>query len=109
MPSRHPIRMWGGEKDCPAIDWSEVDSRLRDSLVYWLVVDAGSRPVWGVWHDDRLLLSIGSTVLWRGLRTSPRASAHLEDAHDVVIVEGSATTTTDETELACFCDAYNPK
>ncbi len=101
--------MWRDEKDCPPIDWGHVESRLRDSIAYWVVTDAGSRPVWGIWHDDRLWLSIGSTVLWRGLRASPTASVHLEDAHDVVIVEGTATTLTDPGQLASFCDVYNPK
>jgi hypothetical protein len=54
-------------------------------------------------------LSIGSTVLWRGLRASPTASVHLEDGHDVVIVEGTTTTVTDPAELTPFCDIYNPK
>lgn len=109
MPSRQPIRMWGDEKDGPPVDWSDVEARLRDAIVYWLVTDAGSRPVWGIWHDDRLLLSVGSRVLWKGLRASSKASAHLEDAHDVVIVEGSTATITDEAELARFCAVYNPK
>ena len=109
MPTRMPIRMWGDEKDCAPIEWPEVEPRLRDSIVYWLATDAGARPVWGIWHDDRLLLSIGSHVLWRGLRTTPKASVHLEDGHDVVIVEGAATRMTDDAELARFCEVYNPK
>jgi hypothetical protein len=101
--------MWGSEKDCPPIDWSHVEARLRDSIVYWLVTDAGSRPVWGVWDDDCLWLSIGSSVLWRGLGASPKASAHLEDGHDVVIVEGVTSTIRDAAALARFCEVYNPK
>ena len=104
-----PIRMWGGEKDAPAIDWADVESRLRDAIVYWLVTSAGAWPVWGTWQEDRLLLSIGSTVLWRGLRSASTASAHLEDGHDVVIVEGTTKVIDDPAELARFCDVYNPK
>jgi hypothetical protein len=110
MPTREPVRMWGKPKDCPPIAWDEVEGRLRSAVAYWLVTaEATARPVWGVWHDERLLLSVGSTSLWRGLRASPRASVHLEDAHDVVTVEGSTTTVTDPAELAQFCEVYNPK
>lgn len=108
MKSR-PIRMWGDEKDAPPIAWTEVETRLRDAIVYWLVTVAGARPVWGIWHDDRLVLSIGSRVLWRGLRAAPAASVHLEDGHDVVIVEGTTSNVTDTAALAPFCDIYNPK
>jgi hypothetical protein len=101
--------MWGDEKDAPPVPWADVERRLQHGIAYWVVTVAGSRPVWGIWRDDRLLLSVGSTVLWRGMGESSTASAHLEDAHDVVIVEGTTRTITDESELAVFCDVYNPK
>lgn len=110
MPARLPIRMWGEEKDAVPIEWEDVERRLRDAIAYWVVVTTGrARPVWGVWHDDRLLLSIGSTAVSRGIANSPRVSAHLEDAHDVIIVEGSAAWMSDESVLAPFCDVYNAK
>jgi len=104
--------MWGGVKDSPVIDWGDVEARLRESIVYWLVVGATARPVWGIWHDERLLLSVGSTMLWRGLGTpadGAPTSAHLEDGHDVVIVEGVAASMTDPDERTRFCEVYNPK
>lgn len=109
MPARLPIRMWGAEKDAEPVGWDDVERRLRDAITYWVVTAAGARPVWGVWHEERLLLSIGSSVLWRGIGESPATSAHLEDAHDVVIVEGTASQITDDAVLAPFCDVYNPK
>jgi hypothetical protein len=109
MPEERPIRMWRGEKDSPPIPWSEVEQRLRDAIVYWAVTAAGARPVWGAWLDDRLLLSIGSTVVTRGIDESPAVSVHLEDGHDVVIVEGTASWVTDADVLARYFEVYNPK
>ena len=90
--------MWGDEKpDAAAIPWSDVAARLAASETYWVVnVPPGRggvpapRPVWGVWLDDRLLLSVGSSSLWSGLSASPACAVHLGDAIDVVIVEGRA-------------------
>jgi hypothetical protein len=105
------IRMFGDVKaDAPPIPWADVEARLRDAITYWLVVDgARARPVWGTWHDDALWLSVGSTTLWRGLQGSPLASVHLDDGHDVVIVEGTQRTETDRDALDRFCGPYNEK
>ncbi len=101
--------MWGEPKDVPPIEWDDVERRLREAIAYWVVTVAGARPVWGVWQDERLLLSVGSSVVSRGIDESPSASAHLEDAHDVVLVEGAMAWVTDESVLSSFCDVYNPK
>jgi hypothetical protein len=105
------IRMFGAEKaDAPSIPWAEVEGRLRDAITYWLVVDGSrARPVWGSWHEDALWLSVGSTTLWHGLQSSPDASVHLGDGHDVVIVEGTQRTETDRDALDRFCGPYNEK
>ena len=104
------IRMWGKPKeDAPLIEWSDVEQRLRDAIVYWVVTQAGARPLWGVWHDDQLMLSVGSTVIWKGLKASRNAEAHLENGHDVVIVEGTTSLIKDAEALAPFCDVYNAK
>ncbi len=105
-----PIRMWGKPKDeAPLMQWADVEKRLRDAIVYWVVTQAGARPVWGIWHDDQLLLSVGSTVIWNGLKASIHAEAHLEDGHDVVIVEGTTSLIKVADALAPFCDVYNTK
>jgi hypothetical protein len=102
--------MWGGEKDAPPIPWDDVERRLREAITYWLVVDgAVSRPVWGAWLDDELWLSVGSTSLWKGLGSSPVASAHLDDGHDVVLVEGTHRAVDEPAVLAPFVDVYNAK
>jgi hypothetical protein len=102
--------MWREEKDAPAIPWADVERRLHAAITYWLVVaGAVSRPVWGAWHEDELWLSVGSTSLWTGLGSSPAASVHLDDGHDVVIVEGTHRSVDDPGVLAPFVDAYNAK
>jgi hypothetical protein len=65
--------------------------------------------VWGVWLDDSLQLSVGSPTVWRALQSSSDASAHLEDGHDVVVVEGSWRQSEANDELTRFCDVYNEK
>jgi hypothetical protein len=102
--------MWGKPKDeAPLMEWSDVERRLREAIVYWVVTQAGSRPVWGVWHEDQLWLSVGSTVIWSGLKASRDVEAHLEDGHDAVIVEGTTTLVKDTDVLGAFCDVYNAK
>jgi len=110
MPDSTPLRMYRREQtDKPAIPWGDVERRLQEAIVYWLCAGSAARPIWGVWHDEALWLSIGSPTVGRGLRSSPSASAHLEDGHDVVIVEGTHRTESDESALARFCDVYNAK
>ena len=67
------------------------------------------RPVWGLWLEERLVLSVGSSTHWRNLEVSDRVAVHLGDAHDVVIVEGTAQRETDATELARIVAPYNQK
>lgn len=109
MPERHPIRLYTRESDKPAVPWEVVDERLRSSIVYWLVSGSAARPVWGVWHEEGLWLSVGSPTLLGSLDGADRASAHLEDGHDVVILEGTPSIETDEARLQPFCDVYNAK
>jgi hypothetical protein len=110
MPDRSPVRMFGTpQHDKPAIPWDEVQPRLHDAIVYWIVAGSAARPVWAVWLDDALWFSTGSSQLWRGMGASPEMSAHLEDGHDVVAVEGTHRRVEDGDELARFCDAYNAK
>jgi Pyridoxamine 5'-phosphate oxidase len=74
--------------------WEAVEQQLRESGLYW-VTGVGDehphpRPVWGVWADDVLHLSIGTPALRRQLAADPRVTVHLDSGTDVVIVEGTA-------------------
>ena len=108
--------MFGNQKDdTEPLEWPWVDERLTACEDYWLVsAPAGvgvpaPRPVWGVWLDGRLLLTVGSTWHWRNVQENPRVAVTTGDAHDVVIVEGDATAEEDPAALAAMVAAYNPK
>ena len=108
-PRSGPVRMWGRVADAPLLDWDGVRRRLEEAVHYWLVVGTTSRPVWGTWVDDALLLSVGSTSLWKRIGQGAPAAAHLEDALDVVIVEGDAVPEHDEARIARMLGPYNEK
>jgi hypothetical protein len=109
-----PLSLWGEARiDAPPLPWSWVIDKLQESDDYWLVTcgPAGPspRPVWGLWLENHLMLSVGSATHHRNLRASDRVAVHLGDAHDVVIVEGRAHDETDAAELARMVAPYNQK
>src|SRR5437879_3229535 len=109
MAEAVPLRMWGSERDAPAIPWSDVEARLMAAEEYWLVSVQGNgtptpRPVWGVWMDERLLLSVGSTSHWRAIVPHPEVAIHLGDAVSVVIVEGRARRATGEDTFRAYVE-----
>jgi hypothetical protein len=91
-----PLRMYGLPSEHPSLTWEWVRGQLEGAGTYWVIPGtvgpSGShphpRPVWGVWLDDELHLSIGSPVIRRALGSDPRMTVHLESGTDVVIVEG---------------------
>ena len=96
--SRQPMRLYGELSRQPDLDWAWVDRALRTAGTYWVTARSDGyphpRPVWGVWLDAQLYLSIGSPVIRRQLAGDPRVTAHLAapdpDSGDAVIVEGLA-------------------
>ncbi|HVM55607.1 MAG TPA: pyridoxamine 5'-phosphate oxidase family protein [Acidimicrobiales bacterium] len=113
-PTTTPLRMWEREI-APSLPWADVRRQLEEAEVYWLV-SVGRRgvplprPVWGVWLDDRLLLSVGSTSHWNAIPAHADVAVHLGDPLAVVIVEGRAQRAAGEDGLfQRFVDAYNPK
>jgi hypothetical protein len=78
---------------------------------YWVVMHGASevcphpRPVWGVWSESRLCLSIGSpSIRSRAVRGAPVA-VHLDSGTDVVIVNGTVRSTTTAAALISMYDA----
>jgi hypothetical protein len=97
-----------------ALPWDWARGRLESAADYWLTtVDRSARPstrpVWGIWSERRLLLSVGSTTHWRNLDANPNVGVTLGDAGEVVILEGTAAVEDDHDALRRFIDAYNPK
>ena len=110
-----PLRMFGAESADNALEWDWVARRLTEAETYWVDV-AGSgprphaRPVWGVWLDDRLHLSIGTPAIRGAATPGVPASVHLPDGLDVVIVEGTiAGATRDAAVVTAYDDKYDWK
>lgn len=113
-PRRVPIKFWGGERPAPEIAWDRVVNVLETAPIYWLSTANADgrpqpRPVWGLWHDERLLLTVGSTTTWRNFRTRPDVSVNLPSGSEVVILEGTASVEEDRAVLDGYIERYNPK
>lgn len=76
--------------------WSHVDERMSKALRYWVSsVDGEGRPhatpVDGMWIDGKLYFGGNpATRRNRNLVANPAACIHLEEAMDVVILQGDA-------------------
>jgi len=107
--------MYGRVATLEPIEWTWVVERLEAAGTYWLATtnDDGTphpRPVWGVWVDGRLFLSVGSHVHNRNLRQRPAVAVHLGDGVEVVAVHGTATQLDrDDPVLPRFVEVYDPK
>ncbi|HZB42175.1 MAG TPA: hypothetical protein VE487_14480 [Ilumatobacter sp.] len=106
-----PLRMFGAPSTNSQLAWSWVEQQLSEAETYWVdVVGAGprphARPVWGVWLDDQLHLSIGTPAIRRAATPGTGAAVHLPDGLDVVIVEGEIAGPTRRAEVV---GAYDEK
>ncbi len=92
--------MYGAPSDGSPLEWEWVDGQLRTAGTYWVVTNGDRRPhprpVWGVWQDELLHLSIGSPVISRLLRRDTDVVVHLDSGVDVVVVEGSVAGPSDD-------------
>jgi hypothetical protein len=102
--------LYGETSDAAPLDWPWVDAQLAAAGCYWVVAHGAGhphpRPVWGVWIDEALHLSIGSPVIARLLHDDPHVAVHLDSGTDVVIVEGTVVERSDDAGLL---RAYNEK
>jgi hypothetical protein len=113
-PTRSGLTFWRQPAKGGQLEWSWAQERLEAAPDYWLATVAvdgrpSSRPVWGVWLDGRLLLTIGSTTHWRNLAHNAHVSVTLGHPLDVVIVEGVASAEKDRDVLARMIEPYNAK
>jgi hypothetical protein len=105
------LRLYGVRSDRTPLAWSWVDQQLAGAGTYWVIArhegPPHPRPVWGVWRQSRLHLSLGSPTLRRAIREEPAVTIHLDSGTDVVIVEGlviPGVATTSE-----LIEAYDRK
>jgi hypothetical protein len=109
-PRYERLVMYGEPSDVDELDWSWVDAELASAGTYWITASGAGhphpRPVWGIWADERLDLSIGSPVIARLLGDRPEVAVHLDSGTDVVVVEGVVSGQTDDPALI---SAYNDK
>ena len=98
-PTATPLRFYGAVAEQDHLEWDWVDGRLRDAGLYWVTARTPGpphpRPVWGVWDDGALHLSLGSPTIRAALAEDPVVTVHLDSAVDVVIVEGTAAPVED--------------
>jgi hypothetical protein len=110
-PTPVPLSIYGSPTEVSPLDWPWVDEQLEGAGIYWVVANGSGaphpRPLWGLWIDYRLHLSIGSPVINRQLaaHTAPTVTAHLESGTDVVILEGTVAGTTEDATLLERYDA----
>ncbi|MEO5974745.1 MAG: hypothetical protein ABIQ38_06040, partial [Ilumatobacteraceae bacterium] len=105
------LRLYGRPSDAGLLDWSWVEYQLVSAGTYWvnvrLVAYPHPRPVWGIWFESSLVLSIGSPKLMRCIEKDPVTTVHLDSGTDVVVVEGNARVLT--VPDVQILDAYNTK
>lgn len=92
------LRLYGARSDREALAWPWVDQQLTGAGTYWVIArnegHPHPRPVWGIWAEQRLHLSLGSPTLRRAIREDPALTVHLDSGTDVVILEGVVTPAT---------------
>ncbi len=104
--------MYGDVTDLPRLEWDWFTTRLGAAGSYWVTpadVAPHPRPVWGVWSEPILALSIGSPRIRTALdRPGAEAVVNLGSDTEVVIVEGRATgPTTDPSLVAAYDRKYD--
>lgn len=97
------------------LPWTWAEQRLKKSHNYWI---STSRPdgsphtmiVWGLWLDGAFYFSTGKqSRKAKNLANNPKCVISTEHAEQAVIVEGTATPTTEPALLKRFAVLYQKK
>jgi hypothetical protein len=103
------LRLYGEPSDTPSLDWAWVDDQLTVAGTYWVVTPTQTqphpRPVWGIWQEDRLHLSVGSPTLADAMSPTTPVTVHLDSGTDVLIVEGTVDGPSTDPELITAYDS----
>jgi len=109
-PTSRTLRMYTQPSEHPPLPWEVVQRRLAEAGIYWVVANGASvpaaRPVWGLWWEDRLVLSVGSPSVRKGATEGDGVLVHLDDGVDVVLVEGVVGPPTSDPAVV---EAYGAK
>ena len=91
---------YGASKATEHVEWSRVEERLTRDRVVWIATVGPTgrprvRPIDQVYLDGVLYVGGSPVVRWvQELGANPHVSVHLDDADDVLIVEGDADVMT---------------
>ena len=112
IPRDRPLRLYGAASEQESLPWQWVQDRLVAAGTYWVVAhapDPHPRPVWGVWHDLRRHLSVGSPSLSRSIAARVPVTVHLDSGTEVVLVEGTALPGVAGSTPPGVIERYNAK
>jgi len=108
-----------GDATATAPGWDDVERRLADAQLYWLVtVRADGRPhavpLCGAWHDGAFAFCTGAAEQKAvNLQVNPHVvlttGCNAWDSGLDVVVEGSAEPVTDDARLARLAEAWSTK
>src|SRR3954463_2874043 len=111
-----------GNPSAPAPEWEEIDRRLREAPLYWMVtVRSDGRPhavpICGVWRDEAFFFTTGSAEQkMRNLEHDPHVvvtAGHLGvegwGAGKDIAVEGVASRVEDPALLTEVADEWRTK
>jgi hypothetical protein len=106
--------MFGGHLEPGLLPWKWAEAQLIAARNYWMATTRPdgrpyTRPVWGLWLDAVLYLSIGSPLAVQNLARTPAATVHLESGAKVVILEGVTEAITDQSLCEHIISAYEAK
>jgi nitroimidazol reductase NimA-like FMN-containing flavoprotein (pyridoxamine 5'-phosphate oxidase superfamily) len=97
------------------LPWSWAEQRLKKSHNYWISTtkpdgSPHTMVIWGLWDKGAFYFSTGATSRkGRNLAENPHCVIATENAAEAVVVEGTATLTTDPATLKSFARAYEKK
>lgn len=104
-----PSGYLGPEGELELLPWSYVDERMQTARHYWLSTvdtrgDPHTRPVAGMWLDQRLYFGGSPQSKWaRNLTSNPRACFHLsepETGDQAIALHGDVVVTRSDRDLA---------
>ena len=111
-----PYGILGEKEGSGLMPWARFCDRMRSAYVYWIATESPNAmphavPVWGLWLDETLYFSNGTTTrTGRNLTANPAVSVHLESGEDVVIIEGRVEAVDEDAALIDRLNAeYGPK